>query len=37
MGAKDDEDNPANYKGEPIPDPRKTEIPGVGGDDYSGA
>ena len=37
MGAKDDEDNLADYKGEPIPDPWKTEIPGVGDDDDSGA
>ena len=35
-GWKDDEDNPADYRGELIPDPRRTEIPGAGDDD-SGA
>ena len=34
--AGEEVDNPADYKGEPIPDPWKTEIPGVGDDD-SGA
>ena len=29
-------DNPEDYKGEPIPDPRKTAIPGVGDDSSEG-
>jgi hypothetical protein len=29
-------DNPEDYKGEPIPDPRKTAIPGVEGDSSDG-